>query len=205
MKSKEAECQRKDKAVWELEAQLEVARINNDSFQTQIQELQKIALAKDAVIQNLISEKEALHFQAGNLAVILQKIQKAVTRMDEEDQRVFSSALAHHDKCEVEATKNSRIQDVVQNATERSPFKSPKMDSAENKGNHKLASPQGQEDNSTITPMQDNKNINSSGCGFEVVCSPQLSTRSEPQSAANVLNIQVNNEKDDCEMPNTTT
>ncbi|GLT40025.1 hypothetical protein SLA2020_141850 [Shorea laevis] len=173
LKSNEAECQRKDKTVSDLEAQLE-----------------KTVLAKDAVIQNLISEKEALHFQARNLAAILQKIQNAVTRMDKEDRRVFSSVLAHHDECDkIEATKDKRIQDMVQNGTDISPFKSPRMDSAENR-----ALPLRQEYNAGDNPLEENKNINSCGYGSE-------SAYSELQSAANIPNISVDNdEKDDREL-----
>ncbi|GKV14402.1 hypothetical protein SLEP1_g25289 [Rubroshorea leprosula] len=109
--------------------------------------------------------------------------------MDEEDRRVFSSVLAHHDECDkIEATKDNRIQDMVWNGTDRSPFKSPRMDSAENR-----ALPLRQEYNATDNPLEENKNINSCGHGSESACS-------ELQSAANIPNISVNNEEDDSEL-----
>ncbi|XP_048427651.1 flagellar attachment zone protein 1-like [Pyrus x bretschneideri] len=87
LKNYEDETRRKDKAISELEAQMEAAKICNTSH-TQIEDLQKVISAKDAVIQNLISEKQALHFEVGSLGIILRRIQDTVKSMNEEVEKV---------------------------------------------------------------------------------------------------------------------
>ncbi|KAG6650952.1 hypothetical protein CIPAW_06G078500 [Carya illinoinensis] len=82
-KNDKDELRRKDRIISELDAHLEAARTSNN-HQNQIQELQKTLSAKDVVIQNLISEKEALHIELGTVSIILQKIQDVVTNIHEE-------------------------------------------------------------------------------------------------------------------------
>nr|KJB61201.1 hypothetical protein B456_009G346400 [Gossypium raimondii]KJB61203.1 hypothetical protein B456_009G346400 [Gossypium raimondii] len=98
------EFQRKNKIISELEAQLEAAKIS-DCSRAQIEELQKTISAKDTVIQNLVSEKEALHFEVRSLANILQKIQNAVAHMNEEDRRAVSSKLESQEECQMNTSE----------------------------------------------------------------------------------------------------
>ncbi|KAF2302439.1 hypothetical protein GH714_036349 [Hevea brasiliensis] len=88
----------------------------------------KNLLAKDAVIQNLISEKEALHCEVGNLAVILQKVKETVKNMDEEDKKALSSALKCQDDCGTVRTNED-------NSGESSRIKAPMIGTAENRVN----------------------------------------------------------------------
>ncbi|KAJ7943553.1 golgin IMH1 isoform X1 [Quillaja saponaria] len=123
LKNNEDELRRKDKVISELEAKLEVAKISNN-FQTQIEDLQNTLSVKDAVIQNLISEKEALHFEVGSLRLILQKIQDTVTCMNQEDKRVFSSILQQQEGSDLVMEKeNNRIEVVVQDTNDEAPEK----------------------------------------------------------------------------------
>ncbi|XP_060669256.1 protein CROWDED NUCLEI 2 [Ziziphus jujuba] len=115
----EEETQRKNKVISELEAQLEGAKLSS-ICQTQIDELQKILSVKDEVIQNLISEKEALHSEVGSMGIILEKIQRIVTCMNEEDKGRFSLLLEHQKGRNTVVTKgDNRIRDAAQNSTEK--------------------------------------------------------------------------------------
>ncbi|KAL9353289.1 hypothetical protein Peur_055969 [Populus x canadensis] len=76
--------------------------------------LQKTLFANDAEIQNLISEKKALHGEVGRLAIILQKIQETAVNMNEElltklllcqDKRVFSPLLEFQDDSDMVVTE----------------------------------------------------------------------------------------------------
>ncbi|KAG4202225.1 hypothetical protein ERO13_A05G320500v2 [Gossypium hirsutum] len=98
------EFQRKNKIISELKAQLEAAKIS-DCSRAQIEELQKTISAKDTVIQNLISEKEALHFEVRSLANILQKIQNAVAHMNEEDRSAVSLKLESQEECQMNTSE----------------------------------------------------------------------------------------------------
>ncbi|KDP21259.1 hypothetical protein JCGZ_21730 [Jatropha curcas] len=80
LKNNEDELKRRDNIISELEAQLEAEKIRN---------------TKDAVIQNLICEKEALHCEVRKLALILQKVKETVIDMDEEQ----SSTSPSHSPC----------------------------------------------------------------------------------------------------------
>ncbi|XP_008221757.1 PREDICTED: LOW QUALITY PROTEIN: spindle pole body component 110 [Prunus mume] len=112
----EGETRGKDRVISELEAQMEAAKICNNS-QTQIEELQKIISSRDVVIQNLMSEKQALHFEVGSLGIILRKIQDTVRSMNEEDKGVISSMLERQGGCNMILTKeDNRIEDVNNNA-----------------------------------------------------------------------------------------
>ncbi|KAG6650950.1 hypothetical protein CIPAW_06G078500 [Carya illinoinensis] len=122
-KNDKDELRRKDRIISELDAHLEAARTSNN-HQNQIQELQKTLSAKDVVIQNLISEKEALHIELGTVSIILQKIQDVVTNIHEEDKREFSLIL----KCQegrdtVIKKENNGTEDLPQSKIEKFPDK----------------------------------------------------------------------------------
>lgn len=141
--------------------------------------LQKTLFAKDAVIQNLISEKEALHCEVGGLAIILQKIQETVVSMNEEDKRLFSSLLECQGDCDMAVTKDDidRIEDLVQNSGEPSPNKASSVGAGENRGwGHNSDGNILQEDNHS------NSSVSESPCSLL-------------HSAANGPSISVNNGK----------
>ncbi|MBA0660318.1 hypothetical protein Goklo_012354, partial [Gossypium klotzschianum] len=130
------EFQRKNKIISELEAQLEAAKIS-DCSRAQIEEIstQKTISAKDTVIQNLVSEKEALHFEVRSLANILQKIQNAVAHMNEEDRRAVSSKLESQEECQMNTSEeDNRIQDTTKHSAEQSPNKTCRIDASETRG-----------------------------------------------------------------------
>nr|KJB61207.1 hypothetical protein B456_009G346400 [Gossypium raimondii] len=183
------EFQRKNKIISELEAQLEAAKIS-DCSRAQIEELQKTISAKDTVIQNLVSEKEALHFEVRSLANILQKIQNAVAHMNEEDRRAVSSKLESQEECQMNTSEeDNRIQDTTKHSAEESPNKTCRIDAAENRASQQLS----QGYNSTSHHLQANDTFNS--CVRESACSPVCS---DPQPPANVLSISVNGRMDTC-------
>ncbi|KAK5833684.1 hypothetical protein PVK06_017537 [Gossypium arboreum] len=203
------EFQRKNKIISELKAQLEAAKIS-DCSRAQIEEistqfnkinfsslcflsqqhLQKTISAKDTVIQNLISEKEALHFEVRSLANILQKIQNAVAHMNEEDRSAVSLKLESQEECQMNTSEeDNRIQDTTKHSAEQSPNKTCRMDPAENRASQQLS----QGYNSTSHHLQANDTFNS--CVTESACSPVCS---DPQPPANVLSISVNGRMDTC-------
>uniref|UniRef100_A0A7N2LC13 Uncharacterized protein n=1 Tax=Quercus lobata TaxID=97700 RepID=A0A7N2LC13_QUELO len=197
LKNDEDELRRKDRIISELEAHLEAERASKN-YQTQIEEISvpllrihKTLSAKDVVIQNLVSEKEALHSEVGSLGIILQKIQETVTNMNQEDKRVFSSILECQERCNIIVTRDdNRTEDVPQSNIEKSPSKASETGSAEN-----TASPLSDEYKEVAEPLRENNNSNS--CLFIGLFarSPQ-SACSEPQSAANFLSISVNDGKE---------
>ncbi|XP_027912110.1 uncharacterized protein LOC114170806 isoform X1 [Vigna unguiculata] len=92
VENNEAELRRKDRIISELVAKLDVAKVGNHN-QAQMEDVQKTLYLKDTEIQNLVSDKEVLHYEVGSLRLILQRIQDTVTNMNEEDKRLFSSIL----------------------------------------------------------------------------------------------------------------
>ncbi|KAM3706579.1 hypothetical protein ACJW31_03G160600 [Castanea mollissima] len=170
LKNDEDELRRKDRIISELEAHLEAERTSKN-YQTQIEEISKTLSAKDVVIQNLISAKEALHSEVGSLGIILQKIQETVTNTNQEDKRDFSSMLECQERCNIFVTRDgNRTEDVPQSNIEKSP-----------------TSPLCKEYKEVAEPLRENNN--SYSCLSESACS-------EPQSAANFLNISVNDGKE---------
>ncbi|KAM1859361.1 hypothetical protein ACFX13_011678 [Malus domestica] len=168
LKNYEDETRRKDKAISELEAQMEAAKI--------------FISAKDAVIQNLISEKQALHFEVGSLGIILRRIQDTVKSMNEEDKGVFSSILEHQGGCNMILTKeDNRTEDAVQKYTQEKAYGSG------DGGN--TASHLSQKCKSAGSNLQENNNLDS--CMSE-------SASSKPQLEATVLSISVSDRKDNC-------
>ncbi|KAM1859359.1 hypothetical protein ACFX13_011678 [Malus domestica] len=175
LKNYEDETRRKDKAISELEAQMEAAKI--------------FISAKDAVIQNLISEKQALHFEVGSLGIILRRIQDTVKSMNEEDKGVFSSILEHQGGCNMILTKeDNRTEDAVQKYTQEKAYGSG------DGGN--TASHLSQKCKSAGSNLQENNNLDSCMSEFNC-CSPQ-SASSKPQLEATVLSISVSDRKDNC-------
>ncbi|XP_057448366.1 uncharacterized protein LOC130739914 [Lotus japonicus] len=115
LENNEAALRRKDRVISELEAKLDREKLSNNS-QSQIEDLQKTLSAKDAEIHNLISDKEALHYEVGSLRLILQRIRDTVTNMNEEDKRLFSSILQHKEASEMDIKiADNRMEDIVQN------------------------------------------------------------------------------------------
>ncbi|KAF3610702.1 hypothetical protein DY000_02044905 [Brassica cretica] len=132
----EAELQRKDNRISELCAQLEEAKMKNE-YQLQIEEISMIEFnfftareVKDLVVENLISEKEALHSEVRSLEMILLRIQESVTLMTEEDRRVFTSILTYEQGAD-ERNNHSRYNDTV-DKTEELACEAPILGSQEN-------------------------------------------------------------------------
>uniref|UniRef100_A0A803MB33 Uncharacterized protein n=1 Tax=Chenopodium quinoa TaxID=63459 RepID=A0A803MB33_CHEQI len=71
------ELQRKEKIISELEAHIEAQRISNKN------QTQKTLSKKEAIIQNLISEKQALDSELKSLGAVLEKIQHAFRDVNE--------------------------------------------------------------------------------------------------------------------------
>ncbi|XP_010458388.1 PREDICTED: ras and EF-hand domain-containing protein homolog [Camelina sativa] len=107
----ESVLQRKETIISELSAQLEAEKIKNE-YQHQIEELQKTLQVKDLVVENLISEKEALYSEVKSLEMILQRIQESASLMTGEDRRVFTSILTFEQGAD-ESNKRSRHNDSV--------------------------------------------------------------------------------------------
>ncbi|RVW22804.1 hypothetical protein CK203_112284 [Vitis vinifera] len=157
-----------------------------------VQRLKSLS-AKDAVIQNLLSEKQwsGIAFEVGCLGIVLQKIQDAVTNMNEKDKRVFSSILEGQEVCAMETTKEySRIDEVVQGSRETSPHKASEEDV-------NTASPVSQKNNPVSNAVLENKNFDS--CVSEASCSlfsvESVSACLEPQLEANIPCISANGAK----------
>ncbi|KAM0987336.1 hypothetical protein ACFXTH_011469 [Malus domestica] len=171
LKNYEDETRRKDKAISELEAQMEAAKI--------------FISAKDAVIQNLISEKQALHFEVGSLGIILRRIQDTVKSMNEEDKGVFSSILEHQGGCNMILTKeDNRTEDAVQKYTGKSQEKAYGSGDGGNTASHLS-----QKCKSAGSNLQENNNLDSW---------MSESASSKPQLEATVLSISVSDRKDNC-------
>ncbi|KAK2374909.1 hypothetical protein P8452_47363 [Trifolium repens] len=120
LENKEADSRKKDRVISELEAKLDAEKLSNNN-QDQIEDLQKTILAKDAEIHNLISDKEALHKEVGNLRFILQRFQGTITNMNEEDKKLFSSILQHKEASAIDMKiEDIRNEDFVQNNEEKS-------------------------------------------------------------------------------------
>ncbi|KAE9454032.1 hypothetical protein C3L33_14064, partial [Rhododendron williamsianum] len=110
--SSEHELRRKEKTILQLQAQLEETKISNNC-QPQIEEISILAF----------------------LGVILQKIQKAVTQLNDEDRRTFSSVVGGQEECTpVEEKENNRIEDVDQNIGENYPSHDCEGGTAKNAG-----------------------------------------------------------------------
>ncbi|XP_052173711.1 uncharacterized protein LOC127789018 isoform X2 [Diospyros lotus] len=128
----ENELRRKERIILELEGRLEDTKISSNC-QQQIEDLQETLSAKDMVIQNLLSDKKALHLELRSLAIILKKIQDAVKNMNEEDRKAFSSVFGGQKvHSEIKGRENGRIEDMCQNIEENFPCEACEGDTAEN-------------------------------------------------------------------------
>ncbi|EOA40540.1 hypothetical protein CARUB_v10009270mg, partial [Capsella rubella] len=149
----ETEIQRKDTIISQLSAQLEAENIKSEC-QHQIEELQKTLQVKDLVVENVISEKEALHSEVKSLEMILQRIQESVSLMNGEDRRVFTSILTF-EQCADESNKRSRHNDSVDKMEELL-CEAPIMHSQENSVKViPSASPRCQHQNTDCRSIQD--------------------------------------------------
>ncbi|KAL0694482.1 hypothetical protein Bca4012_061662 [Brassica carinata] len=152
----ETELQSKENRISELCSQLEEAKMKNE-YQLQIEEFQKTLKVKDLVVENLISEKEALHSEVRSLEMILLRIQESVTLMTEEDRRVFTSILTFEQGAD-ERNDHSRYNDTV-DKTEELACEAPIMGSQENSVNViSSASPQCPHQNTGCSLVQDTDN-----------------------------------------------
>ncbi|CAN7098078.1 unnamed protein product, partial [Brassica rapa subsp. narinosa] len=171
----EAELQSKDNRISELCAQLEEAKMKNE-YQLQIEEIsmiesfllkylpcfclldqpyfQKTLKVKDLVVENLVSEKEALYSEVRSLEMILLRIQESVTLMTEEDRRVFTSILTLEQGAH-ERNNYSRYNDTV-DKTEELACEAPIVGSQENSVNViSSASPRCPHQNTGCSLVQD--------------------------------------------------
>ncbi|KAI5679116.1 hypothetical protein M9H77_10066 [Catharanthus roseus] len=115
LKKDEDELKRKDKVILGLEAQLEAAKLTND-FQPRMDELQKALSAKELLTKNLIMEKKALHSELAHLGFVMGKIQEAVSNMDEESRRTFSSVLEGEEECAtIKENEDNSFRDAQRN------------------------------------------------------------------------------------------
>ncbi|XP_044490896.1 myosin-11 [Mangifera indica] len=188
LKNDQAEFRKKDKLISELEAELEAAKVSNDN-QSQIEELQKTVSAKDIVIRNLISEKEALHLEVGSLRVLLQRIHDAVANMNQEDKKAFHKTLVLKEEWDTSTpNEDDRTVNVEQNIQERSPVKVSIIAASDDRVC--------QEYKSFDIQLRENNNLNS--CVSEFACSPPESASSEPQDTLYALGTSMPDGKDNC-------
>ncbi|XP_074309792.1 uncharacterized protein LOC141644220 isoform X2 [Silene latifolia] len=89
------ELKRKDVIISELEANLKAERISKRG-QSQIEELQIALSKKEAVIQNLMLEKQVLDSEVRNLGAVLEKLQHAFSDMYK-DKKAFISIVESHE------------------------------------------------------------------------------------------------------------
>ncbi|WZY97403.1 hypothetical protein YC2023_069732 [Brassica napus] len=115
---------------------------------------QKTLKVKDLVVENLVSEKEALHSEVRSLEMILLRIQESVTLMTEEDRRVFTSILTYEQGAD-DKNNNSRYNDTV-DKTEELACEAPIVGSQENSVNViSSASPRCPHQNTGCSLVQD--------------------------------------------------
>ncbi|XP_074381144.1 uncharacterized protein LOC141722521 [Apium graveolens] len=93
LRSNEDELKRKNKIILDLKSHMEAAKICAKGPKAE-NELKETLLAKEEIIQSLILEKKALHFELNNLQVVIKKIQDFIRHMDEESKKAFSSMMA---------------------------------------------------------------------------------------------------------------
>uniref|UniRef100_A0A803QS30 Uncharacterized protein n=1 Tax=Cannabis sativa TaxID=3483 RepID=A0A803QS30_CANSA len=117
LKCEEYEIQRKNRVISELEAQVEAAKPGVLSLTKT--HLQKILSSKDVVIENLISEKEALHSELQSLGIVIKSIQGNLKNINEEDKDRFASILEYQEGSIMALTTDNRIDNVNGNSTGR--------------------------------------------------------------------------------------
>ncbi|XP_021731161.1 oral-facial-digital syndrome 1 protein homolog [Chenopodium quinoa] len=104
------ELQRKEKIISELEAHIEAQRISNKN-QTQVETLQKTLSKKEAIIQNLISEKQALDSELKSLGAVLEKIQHAFRDVNEDKEAFLSIIESKENFCTIPREEMRRTED----------------------------------------------------------------------------------------------
>ncbi|KAH7857276.1 hypothetical protein Vadar_010830 [Vaccinium darrowii] len=98
--------------------------------------------------------KKALQLELRSLGIVLQKIQKAVTHMNDEDRRTFSSVVGRQEECTAgKAKEDNRIEAVDQNIGENYPCNACEGGTTENAVC--------QEHDSVCNPLQGNNNLDS--------------------------------------------
>ncbi|KAF7124067.1 hypothetical protein RHSIM_Rhsim12G0127800 [Rhododendron simsii] len=136
-----------------------------DAHLSQFDTIQKEAFSVKQVLDYV--QHLALQLELRSLGVILQKIQKAVTQLNDEDRRTLSSVVGgQEDYTSVEEKENNRIEDVDQNIGENYPSHDCEGGTAKN------AASMGQEHDSVCNPMQGNNNLDS--CISEDNCTTLL-------------------------------
>ncbi|KMT07179.1 hypothetical protein BVRB_6g155040 isoform A [Beta vulgaris subsp. vulgaris] len=104
------ELQRKERNISELEAKLD-AEIASNRSQTQVETLQKALSDKEAVIQSLISEKQAMDSELKSLGAVLEKIQQAFRDMNEDKEAFLTMVKSNGKCCTIPREEMRRIED----------------------------------------------------------------------------------------------
>ncbi|KAL3501295.1 hypothetical protein ACH5RR_035744 [Cinchona calisaya] len=225
LRDDEDELKRKDNIILGLEAQLDAVNFTED-FQPKVDEismnflcslcfifshwdykisrmshldkqnLQKALSAKELVIHNLVIEKQALHREVGILGFVMKKIQDAVSRMDEQDKKAFSSMLDEPGECiTIEGNGVNSFRHVQANE-DISHHDTSKRAPVENS-----ASPEHQ----NCSAMKSFKDSNIDSCVSEEAAHlPTQSASSQPQLAANAVEISITEGKDEFTEPRDT-
>ncbi|KAK6922099.1 hypothetical protein RJ641_012606 [Dillenia turbinata] len=163
LKSNQEELRKKDKIISELD----ICYLLLLNF-LDLPYLQKILSVKEAIIENLLSDNEALRFELGSLGFTLKKIQDSATNM----------------------SRNTRIGDGTLKTAENSPDKNCGREAIGN-----TASSPCQEHNALQRPSHENHCYS---YAVEITCSPPPSTSSEPQTKVDAQSILINGTKDNC-------
>ncbi|XP_019106085.2 uncharacterized protein LOC104898018 isoform X3 [Beta vulgaris subsp. vulgaris] len=104
------ELQRKERNISELEAKLD-AEIASNRSRTQVETLQKALSDKEAVIQSLISEKQAMDSELKSLGAVLEKIQQAFRDMNEDKEAFLTMVKSNGKYCTIPREEMRRIED----------------------------------------------------------------------------------------------
>ncbi|XP_017226498.1 uncharacterized protein LOC108202555 isoform X2 [Daucus carota subsp. sativus] len=120
LRSNEDELRRKNKIIQDLESQLEAANFS-DKGPAAEEELKESILAKEDIIQSLISEKKALHLELSSLQVVIKKIQGFIRHMDEESKKAFSSMMANGECIADRVEEKDRSEQAMESTRENFP------------------------------------------------------------------------------------
>ncbi|KAK1362138.1 hypothetical protein POM88_046612 [Heracleum sosnowskyi] len=120
LRSNEEELKRKNKIILDLESHLEAAEMCAKGPEAE-KELKETLLAKEEIIQSLISEKKALHFELSSLQVVIKKIQDFIRHMDEESKKAFSSMMASQQCVANQVEAKDRSEQAMESTKENFP------------------------------------------------------------------------------------
>ncbi|KAL1804410.1 hypothetical protein ACET3Z_033057 [Daucus carota] len=120
LRSNEDELRRKNKIIQDLESQLEAANFSDKVCLDQ-PHLKESILAKEDIIQSLISEKKALHLELSSLQVVIKKIQGFIRHMDEESKKAFSSMMANGECIADRVEEKDRSEQAMESTRENFP------------------------------------------------------------------------------------